>query len=204
MRRIQRAVLIVAAALWLPAAPAASQTEAAKPYVPVGLFFGAIEEGARIFTPARLLPFEHPDALGHEFPTVLQLYGSEFPMLLWLGEQAGFRLGPTLQRYPTEPAGDWPYPDFRPPPDTTALHRAVVSRRLRAVAPLPGLRAALFDGSQLVAFLVDTRGLSLAERGMSRPTSMGLDLARVEFLRRVTSAAPPPSSSGLVAVIWVP
>jgi hypothetical protein len=162
MRRIQRAVLIVAAALWLPAAPAASQTEAAKPYAPVGLFFGAIEEGARIFTPARLLPFEHPDALGHEFPTV------------------------------------------RPPPDTTALHRAVVSRHLRAVAPLPGLRAALFDGSQLVAFLVDTRGLSLAERGMSRPTSMGLDVARVEFLRRVTSAAPPLGSSGLVAVIWVP
>jgi len=202
VRPITRAMLGAAVALLPAAAPAHGQVEAAKPYAPVGLFLGAVEEGARIFTPVRLLPPAHPEGLGHEFPTVLQLHDGEFPMLLWLGEQVGLRLWPTLQRYPTEPASTWPYAELRMPPDTAALRRARVSHRARADAPLPGLRVVLYDGRDLVAFIVDTRGLGLAERGMSRPTSMGLDIPRAEFLRRVTTTAPPAGSTGLVAVLW--
>ncbi len=200
-----RASTLIAAAALLPLmslrGAARAQVSPEKPYAPVGLFIGAIEEGARIFTPVRLLPFGHPEAGQHEFPTVQQLHGSEFPALLWLGEQAGLRLWPTLERYPTLPDSLWPYPDRRPPPDTGALRHALVLRRPAATAPLPGLRAALFDGDNLVAFIVDTRGLSLAQRGLSRPTTMGLDVTRAEFLRRVGRGAPS-SERGLTAVVW--
>jgi hypothetical protein len=159
------------------------------PYAPVGLFIGSIEEGARIFTPTRLLPFGHPEAGTHQFPTVLQLHGPEFSLLVWLGEQAGYRLWPTLERYPREPARDWPYAGFRQPPDSMALKKARMVRRPRADAPLPGLRAVVFDGVSPIAFIVDTRGLSLAERKMSRATSMGLDLSRADFLAAMQRAA---------------
>jgi hypothetical protein len=36
-----------------------------KPIIPFGIFLGSVEEGARIFTPVRLLPFEHPESKGH-------------------------------------------------------------------------------------------------------------------------------------------
>lgn len=176
--------------------------EREKPYLPVGLFIGAIEEGARIFTPVRLLPFDHPESLRHEFPTVLQLRGNEFPMLIWLGERAGLKLRPTLQRYPAEPRRSWPYPAFRMPPDSTTLRCATVVRYPRADAPLPGLRAVLYDNRELVAFIVDTRGISLAERGMDRPTSMGLDVSRAQLLEAIATSAPPAGGSRFVAEIW--
>ena len=198
------AVLLVAALL--PGVAARAQTDTArdvgaKPYAPVGLFFGAIEEGARIFTPVRLLPLDHPEALHHDFPTVLQLHGTEFSLLLWLGRQIGFQLWPTLERYPTMPSTDWPYPEFQQPPDSLALARAPVSKRASADAPLPGLRAAIFDGSALVAFIVDTRGIPLAVRHMTRSTSMGLEIDRTAFLRALQSAARAPGT-GLSVVLW--
>ncbi len=193
-------LLAVFALLALPGA-AAAQSARGNAYAPVGLFFGSIEEGARIFTPVRLLPFGHPEARQHQFPTVQQLHGSEFPALLWLGAQAGLQLWPTLQRYPTLPDSAWPYPSERPPPDTAALRRAAVIHRRAASAPVPGLRGALFDGRALVAFIVDTRGLTLAERGLTRPTTMGLDITRAEFLARVDRVAPG-EAPGLTAVIW--
>jgi hypothetical protein len=49
-------------------------THSAGKYLTFGIFIGKIEEGARIFTPVRLLPFGHPEALNHEFPTETQLY----------------------------------------------------------------------------------------------------------------------------------
>jgi hypothetical protein len=200
------AIVLAASAIAAVAAAQGGATGAASPppYAPVGLFFGAIEEGARIFTPTRLLPLEHPEAGGHEFPTAQRLMGAEFPLLIWLGERAGYRLRPTLQRYPTEPAPDWPYPALRAPPDTLALRDAPVVRRAGIAPPLPGLRAALFDGAELVAFIVDTRGLSLAERGMRRETSMGLDLTRADFLARVRRAAPDDGAPGLRAVVFAP
>lgn len=192
--------------LWLVIALVSMLTEAStaqEKYAPVGLFIGSIEEGARIFTPARLLPFEHPEALGHEFPTAQQLYGSEFPALLWLGEQAGYRLWPTLQRYPTEPSPDWPYPSFRPPPGDSLLETAEVIRRPTAESVLPGLRAALFEGDALVLFIVDTRNMSLADRGMGRATAMGLDVTRAEFLEALAQVETDAPGTGLRAVIFV-
>lgn len=200
----RRLVAGLGIALTLGGSPAGAQgvPQGRPHYVPVGLFIGSIEEGARIFSPARLLPFEHPDALGHQFPTVLQLYGTEYELLLWLGEEAGYRLQPTLQRYPREPAPDWPYPEFTPPPGREAL-RAIVPQRLSSgSAPLAGLRAVLWSGDQLVAFIVDTRGLSLADRGMARATSMGLDLTRHEFLSALGEAARFAPGDGLRAVVF--
>jgi hypothetical protein len=181
-----------------------SQTPAAKSYLPIGLFFGQIEEGARIFTPARLLPFDHPDALGHEFPTLQRLHGSEFAALVWLGAQAGLRLSATLQRYPTEPSSAWPYADFAPPPDTAQLRGAPLVHRPRADAPLPGLRAVLYASRSPVLFLVDTRGLTLAERGMRSPTTMGLDLSRAAFLAALARGSVTAPATGLGAVIYDP
>jgi hypothetical protein len=45
--------------------------------VPIGIFLGRIEEGARISTPVRLLPFDHHESDGHQFPNALRLYGTE-------------------------------------------------------------------------------------------------------------------------------
>lgn len=179
----------------------AAQAQPSRRYAPIGIFIGAIEEGARIFTPARLLPREHPEALGHDFPTVLQLHATEYPLLLWLGERAGLRLAPTLQRYPREPDTVWPYRALEPPPDTAALRDAIVSHRSWRETPIPGLRAAVYDGVELVAFIVDTRPLTLEERGMTRPTSMGLDITRAEFLDRI-EAASPAVARGFSIVLW--
>lgn len=185
------------------AAPGLSeaQAQASRRYAVIGLFLGAIEEGARILTPARLLPRDHPEALGHDFPTVQQLHATEYPLLLWLGERVGLRLGPTLQRYPAEPDSLWPYRGLEAPPDTAALRDAPVTRRPRGEAPIPGLRAAVYDGAELVAFIVDTRALSLEERGMTRPTSMGLDVTRTEFLERVETASMA-LPRGFSVVLW--
>lgn len=153
-------------------------------FVPIGLFIGSIEEGARIFTPVRLLPFDHPESLGHEFPNALQLYGGEYGALVWLGEQVGMRLVATLGRYPMAPSDDWQYHEFREIPidilkgvETVHVTHSVI----------PGLRAVAFIDGVPVCFLVDTRGLTLEERGMDRPTAMGLDLTRSEFLSGLRS-----------------
>lgn len=188
--------------LTLSFSSARSQDPAGKPYLPIGLFFGQIEEGARIFTPARLLPFDHPEALGHQFPTLLQLHGSEFQALLWLGDHAGLRLWATLQRYPTEPSSTWPYPGYSPPPDTVQLRTVPVIHRRGADAPLAGLRAVLYGNRHPILFIVDTRGLTLAARGMQSPTTMGLDLTRAQLLEALTRGARVVPEAGLGAVIF--
>ena len=192
----------LAIALLATTAPTRARAQQPNSSAPIGIFIGAIEEGARIFTPTRLLPFGHPEALQHQFPTALQLHGTEFQMLVWLGAQAGYRLWPTLERYPMEPGSDWPYAEFRQPPDTTMLRTARIVHRPRAESPLPGLRAVLFDGSNLIAFIVDTRGLSLADRGMSRPTSMGLDLTRAQLVAKLQQAAPRDSAPGYNVALY--
>ena len=182
----------------------AAQTPSPGPYLPIGLFFGRLEEGARVFTPARLLPLDHPEALGHQFPTLLQLHATEFPALVWLGQQVGLYLRATLQRYPTEPGSGWPYQNFRPPPDTLELRRTSVTRRPYHEVPLPGLRAVLFHDREALLFIVDTRSLTLAERGMRAPTTMGLDLSRAEFLAALGRASHLAPEQGFGAVIFVP
>ncbi|MDH3270135.1 MAG: hypothetical protein OEN56_02310 [Gemmatimonadota bacterium] len=195
---MSRRALVHAAAILALAAPAQAQG----PYAPVGLFIGKIEEGARIFTPARLLPLEHPEALGHDYPTVQQLQGTEFEALLWLGAHAGYQLGTTLQRYPREPSPTWSYREFRPPPDSVELGAVPVIRQPRGASGLPGLRAALYDGADLVLFIVDTRDLSLADRGMERSTAMGLDLSRAAFLTALDAVAKRAGGTGLRAIVF--
>jgi hypothetical protein len=172
----------------LGAADLAGQEPAPPSYLPTGLFIGAIEEGARIFTPVRLLPFDHPESMNHQFPTVQQLHGGEDQVLLAIGRAAGLRLGPTLQRYPTEPDSLWPYAPFQRPP-VAAIQAAPVTTRGPDESPLPGLRAVAYVDRVAVGFIVDTRGLSLAARHMRQATTMGLDVSRAEFLAALTAAS---------------
>ncbi len=170
-------------------------------YVTTGLFIASIEEGARIFTPARLLPFEHPEALGHEFPTVLQLHGGEDQVLLVIGQAVGLRLGATLQRYPTQPDTLWPYAPFAPPPVGEIRAAPVVTQR-GADAPLPGLRAVAVVDRFPVSFIVDTRGLSLADRHMRQATTMGLDVTRAEFFAALMQAAQAAPAIGPAVIVY--
>lgn len=165
-----------------------STANATVPHLTVGLFFASIEEGARIFTPVRLLPFEHPEALGHEFPTVLQFHGGEDALLVTLGREAGLLLGATLQRYPRQPNDTWPYDPYQPPP-VDQFTSLTTHRQPAEAAPLPGLRAVAFLDRFPLAFIVDTRGMSLAERRMERGTTSGLDVTRAELQRALRTAA---------------
>lgn len=193
----RRFATILVALLASPSGPGVASGQ--EPSVPVGLFIGSIEEGARIFTPVRLLAFEHPDALGHEFPNALVLHRSEADLLVDLGRRVGLSLKTTLERYPRSPVDEWPYPELEPPPAIAPSAREVDAD---GPAPLPGLRAAYFRDGRLVAFIVDTRGMSLAERGMSRATSMGLDLTRAEFLEALARVANRWARSGEVVVAF--
>lgn len=186
----------------LCAAPLMPQQPAAPRYLTTGLFIAAIEEGARIFTPVRLFPFDHPEAMGHEFPTVGQLHGGEDQVLLIIGQAAGLRLGATLQRYPTQPDSLWPYAPFRPPPVSEIRAAAGISRSA-ADAPLPGLRALAVMDRCPISFIVDTRGLSLADRHMRHATAMGLDLSRADFLAALTRAAEAAPATGAAVIVYV-
>lgn len=186
MRTIIRSIpLIVLTAILLYSSPAQQK---GKPFLPFGIFLGSVEEGARIFTPVRLLPFGHPESKGHQFPNALQLFGTEFQTTLWLGNLAGYQFSATLSRYPMEPSPEWPYPEFSQLPDTSALRTVVPIRRPKSDALLKGLRAVLFVNREPVGYIVDTRNLTLEERGMSRATSMGLDISRADFLAALTKA----------------
>jgi hypothetical protein len=186
----------------LPITPSTtSAQDTAKPFVPIGIFIGKIEEGARIFTPVRLLPFDHPESEGHQFPNALQLYGTELNVLLWLGHQAGYELWATLTRYPMEPSREWKYPMFMQP-ESAGLGTLQPIRRPRADAPLKGLKAALFERGELVCFIVDTRDLTLAERGMKRASSMGLDMTRAEFLAGLDKVKASLGSKIIAAVVF--
>jgi hypothetical protein len=170
-------------------------------YVTTGIFIGAIEEGARIFTPARLLPFDHPEALGHQFPTALQLHRGEDRLLLLLGRHAGLGLRATLQRYPTEPDTLWPYAPFQAPPVDT-FQSVVPILRPASAAPLAGLRAVAYLDRFPVAFIVDTRGLTLAERHMQQATTMGLDITRAQFTDALGVAARMVPASGPALLVY--
>jgi hypothetical protein len=165
-----------------------------------GLFIGSIEEGARVISPVRLLPFDHPDAFNHEFPNPLVNHTTEVEALVLLGEHAGLRLRTTLLRYPGLPVEEWPYPEFSPPPLDCIRHATV--ERVSATAELPGLRALVVMAGKPLVFIVDTRGLTLEERQMQRATSMGLDFTRAEFLERLAASVPTGSSSGCRVLVY--
>jgi hypothetical protein len=186
--RVMRTSLYgVALALLCPMFHGAQAPPPQSPYVTTGIFIASIEEGARIFTPARLLPFGHPEALTHEFPTVQQLHGGEDRVLIIIGQAAGLRLSATLQRYPTQPDSLWPYAPFKRPP-VEAIRAAPVILKQAKESPLPGLRAVAYFDRFPISFIVDTRGLSLAERHMQQATTMGLDINRATFLDALKNA----------------
>jgi hypothetical protein len=176
---MKRALLTAVSAIIVMVSPRPLPTQPT--YVTTGIFLAAIEEGGRIFTPVRLLPFGHPEALNHQFPTVVQFHQGEAQVLVLLGQAAGLRLEATLERYPTEPDSLWPYAPFVPPP-LKALKEAPVIRQGAQDSPLPGLRAVAYQDRFPIGFIVDTRGLSLAERHMEHATTMGLDVTRAEFV----------------------
>lgn len=191
-------VAIAPARAQQPSAPAA-----AGDYVTVGLFIASIEEGARIFTPVRLLPYAHPESLGHEFPTVQQFHGGEDRLLVSLGRSAGLLLAVTLQRYPTEPDTAWPYAPFRRPP-AGLFDSLPPVRRSADSSPLPGLRAAAYLDRVPLGFIIDTRGLSLAARKMTRATSSGLDVTRAQVLSALDAAAAACPARGACALVFAP
>lgn len=182
------------------ATSARAQSSDSTTYITTGIFIGAIEEGARIFTPARLLPLTHAEAAGHQFPTVLQFHGGEDRLLVLLGRHAGLSLETTLERYPVQPDTAWPYTPWLPPPVTVFDTVHALLRPARE-APLPGLRAVAYLNRFPLAFIVDTRSLTLQERHMARTTAMGLDISRADLLTalaRAAEAVPPRGAAILV------
>lgn len=170
-------------------------------YLTAGLFIASIEEGARIFTPVRFVPLEHPEGMGHQFPTVQQLHKGEDQVLVAVGQAAGLRLSATLQRYPTQPDTLWPYGDYSPPPVATIRSAPVISQTV-AQAPIPGLRVVATVDRFPISFIVDTRGLSLADRRMGQPTTMGLDMTRAEFLDALDRAAQVAPVTGAAVIVY--
>jgi len=153
-----------------PIAGAGTGHATSKPFVTCGIFIGKIEEGARVFAPTRLLPFEHPEALGHQFPTALELHQSEYDILVFIGETVGLKLQMTLQRYPTQPISVWKYPDFEIPPAEEVKQADTLSLNAKT-SPVPGLRVIAYKNSFPLSFIVDTRHLdchlSFAEQMIS-------------------------------------
>jgi hypothetical protein len=178
-------LLIVLLAQPARSAVADSGYATSKPFVTCGIFIGKIEEGARVFTPTRLLPFNHPEVLGHQFPTALELHQSEYDILVFIGEKIGLKLQTTLERYPTQLISAWKYPDFEVPPVEEVRHADTLSFDPKT-SPIPGLRVVAYKDRFPLSFIVDTRHLTLDERGMKRATSMGLDLTRAQFLDGLT------------------
>ena len=150
-------------------------------FLTCGIFIGMIEEGARVFTPSRFLPFDHPEALGHEFPTALELHPSECDILVFIGQKIGLRLQATLQRYPKQPSTKWSYPDFERP-SLDEVRRADTLSFDSRISTIPELRVVAYRDRFPLSFIVDTRNLSLEERGMKQATTMGLDINRSQLL----------------------
>ncbi|MEW6131290.1 MAG: hypothetical protein AB1757_29950 [Acidobacteriota bacterium] len=180
-------VLLMVYIIPIPRAEGQSSKTDAKPFITFGIFIGRIEEGARIFTPVRLLPFEHPESQNHQFPNALQLHEREYECLIFVGEKVGLKLGTTLQRYPQQPTPKWSYSEFEMPP-LQEVKSARIKRLKASRSPIPGLRAVVYRDRFAICFIVDTRHLTLRQRNMGRATSMGLDMSRSRFLEGLARA----------------
>jgi hypothetical protein len=69
-------------------------------------------------------------------------------------------------------------------------------------SPLPGLRVVAYVDRFPVSFIVDTRGLSLDERHMRQPTTMGLDINRATFLDALKKASPSVPEKGAAILVF--
>lgn len=198
MRTIYRAILLCLCVSYRLTSVQGAQC----PYAPSGLFIASIEEGARIFTPVRMFPLsDSVHSEGHQFPTAQRLYGGEDRVLEILGEHAGLKLKATLQRYPTQPDTAWPYAEYTSPPVDFIADAPVVLLDA-SKSPLPGLRAVCFDSRQPVCFIVDSRGLTLAERNMQGPTTMGLDISRTQFMQALETASQSVPADGVAILVY--
>src|SRR4029453_12065883 len=121
--------------------------------------------------------------------------------LVTLGRAAGLLLGTTLQRYPTEPDTEWPYSPIRRPP-AQQFDSVSPRRKPTADVPLPGLRALAYPDGFPLAFIVDTRGMSLAARRMDRPTSSGLDVTRAQLQAALAAGAREGPSAGVWMLVY--
>lgn len=170
--------------------PSAAQPDSSSAaYLPVGVYLGDISEGARIITFIRLFPVGHPMAEEHTYPTASVLHRTEVELLIHMGRQLDFNLYATLNRFPDPPTGEWQWPEFEPPP--VEVLTGGESGPFPDEVAIPGLVALACLNRGPLAYLVDTRDLTLEERGMERATSSGLDMSRDIFeqeLRRICGA----------------
>ena len=144
-------------------------------FIPVGIYLGDIEEGARIISFVRLFPKGHSKAEGHDFPTAKVFYIGEVEILLEMGKSLGWNLYATLYRLPDPPIKKWPYLDFEPPPNIKSSGFTIIERQ---TVPIPGLLSIACSQEEPLAYIFDTRNLTLEERNMERPTSSGIDISR--------------------------
>ena len=128
---------------------------------------------------------------------------SEADSLIVLGQRAGLGLAATVRRYPRPTTEDWPFTEFAPP-TAQDLETAPVIRVSEPCTEIPGLRVAAFNSRDLICFVVDTRGWTLEERGMSRATTLGLDLTRAEFLDGIAEVAHSAPDVGTALVVFAP
>lgn len=154
-------------------------------YLPIGFSLGDVSFGERIITFHRLFPVNHPEAKGHVFPTATQYSKNEVEVLLHLGEQIGWNLYSTLYRHPTYPSDSILFPEFNILPVERIKQLDVVSSSNPALA---GLKVACFLDGNLVAYILDTRGVPLEARGIRRPVAGGYDMPRDEFISRINES----------------
>ena len=153
-------------------------------FIPIGIYLGDLTLGERVITFTRFLPFSHPETKGHDYPTATLFTKSEVEIFMHLGEQLGWNLYATLWRHPATPVDQWMYPEFPELPVEKIKNLPVVESD--DSPPLKGLKAVCFLNDQPVAFIMDTRGITLEERGMKRSTSSGVDMSREEFFSRLS------------------
>lgn len=190
-----RAIFI--AAFLLPN-PANSQAKQEHDYIPIGFSLGDLTLGERVITFHRLLPFDHPETRGHEFPTATVYTKNEVDIFIYIGKQLGWNLYATLWRHPSTPVDKWMYPDYPELPGKKITSLEIIHSK--SEPPLKGLRAVCFLNNKPVVYIFDTRGISLKERGMSRATAGGIDMTRKEFLNKLSSAKEDDSKPDVIIV----
>jgi len=175
-----------------------SQTNQEHELIPIGFTLGDLTLGERIITFHRLLPFDHPETNGHQFPTATVYTQNEVEIFMQLGNLLGWNLYATLWRHPSTPVEEWMYPDYPELPKSKIKELDVV--RTNKEPTLKGLKAVCFLNNKPVVYIIDTRGISLAERGMSRPTAGGIDMTRAEFLTKLSESKPKETGGDIIVI----
>ncbi len=189
--------LIIAFA-FIPFQPALAQN--CNKYIAIDIRLGDIVKGERVITFIRLLSPQHPQAMGHEYPTATSLHKKEVETMIYLGKLLNWNLYATLNRHPTNPVEAWAFEgEFLPSPSKTVKEAKVLYEAQKA--PIPGLKSLAFVDRCPVGLIIDTRDLSLEERNMKRSVSSGLDIPRTTFDKIIRDLLKEQSQSSGV-IIW--